>query len=449
MVQFVPFSGWRYDLSQVGVLSEVTAPVPNLIDEKLQDELYQRHPCNAVRVTLNRAEPGDESTLDRCGRVDDFLRLWKREGILIREHHAAFYVWQQTRKDSADSTVSVIGRLRLDSQAADPSTIELLTSTDPAVVNESLQLLRHCRAQLFPIQGFILTSPAGSSAEEKSPAGSLLADLLPRLQARTPFELQDDHGNYIRVWPVTDNHLITEIQQRLRHHSVLITGGADQITAALEYRNELAAAGRISGEHDGAGFVMVSLTDAHAPGVRILPLLYVFPEEAVLSEVQLTAALGSKFRSQRVGDECFAAQDACELAQLNFPEPAVAFCTSDGTWFLITECSDELTAGQLNKSSTVNKGLSRAAEVLRLGNSLLQHLRTCFDTAAMPLTAAWTSSGSLGAHSGKPHRVRILVPPVSLRETLDEFAHERKTTEAAVHVAPQPLSGIVYYSLDH
>ncbi len=91
MVQFAPFAAWRYDLSQVGELSAVTAPAPYLIDEVARERLYERHPCNAVRLVLNRAEPGDLTSHDRHARADDLLRLWQCEGVLIRDHDEAIY----------------------------------------------------------------------------------------------------------------------------------------------------------------------------------------------------------------------------------------------------------------------------------------------------------------------------------------------------------------------
>ncbi len=59
MADVNPFRGLRYDLGQVGSLSDVTAPPYDVISPEQQRELYELHPCNVIRLILNRDEPGD------------------------------------------------------------------------------------------------------------------------------------------------------------------------------------------------------------------------------------------------------------------------------------------------------------------------------------------------------------------------------------------------------
>ena len=50
MPQIEAFHGLRYDLGQVGVLSDLVAPPYDVIDGQMQDELYEKHPQNVVRL---------------------------------------------------------------------------------------------------------------------------------------------------------------------------------------------------------------------------------------------------------------------------------------------------------------------------------------------------------------------------------------------------------------
>ena len=54
----------RYDLGHVGSLSDVVAPPYDVIDPDLQEQLYRKHPCNVVRLILNRIEPGDDNEVN-------------------------------------------------------------------------------------------------------------------------------------------------------------------------------------------------------------------------------------------------------------------------------------------------------------------------------------------------------------------------------------------------
>ncbi len=56
MANIQAFRGLRFDLSRVGSLSSVVAPPYDVIDERLQNELYERNPHNVVRLILNRGD---------------------------------------------------------------------------------------------------------------------------------------------------------------------------------------------------------------------------------------------------------------------------------------------------------------------------------------------------------------------------------------------------------
>jgi hypothetical protein len=92
MNHFLPFRGWRYDLSQVGDIADVLSPLAGQIDEPQRDALYRRHPCNIVRVLVNRDEPGDTESDARSRRALEFVRLWQREGILVRDGEDSLYI---------------------------------------------------------------------------------------------------------------------------------------------------------------------------------------------------------------------------------------------------------------------------------------------------------------------------------------------------------------------
>src|SRR4051794_35531089 len=91
-----PFRGVRYDMAQVGALSDVVAPPYDVIDPALQDRLYQASPYNIVRLELNRLEPGDDSTSNRYTRAARFLKDWLRDGVLREDATPALYLYDQS-----------------------------------------------------------------------------------------------------------------------------------------------------------------------------------------------------------------------------------------------------------------------------------------------------------------------------------------------------------------
>ena len=95
MVEVCSFRGWRFDVAQVGDLSDVVTPPYDVIDNKQQDALFKKHPCNFIRLELNRDEPGDASPEDRYARATNFMKRWMRENVLLQESKPALYVYHQ------------------------------------------------------------------------------------------------------------------------------------------------------------------------------------------------------------------------------------------------------------------------------------------------------------------------------------------------------------------
>ena len=264
MVQLLPFCGWRYDLSQVGALSEVLAPPAELIEESLQRELYRRHPCNSVRLVSNREEPGDTSSADRTNRADDFLRLWKRERILIREHDSALYVVETTFRfeglELSRWTVTVLLRLP---DAADSRAFAGDVGSDD-LVRERLALRRACRAGFEPVVG-LLEDGAGTGAESES-----FPDLLESLVRQVPpIECLVDDGTRHRLWPLAEREARSVIADRFTNLSMQLISGATEYAAAIQYRDELIAAGRMTDPNDPAQFVMACLISVEDPCLMV------------------------------------------------------------------------------------------------------------------------------------------------------------------------------------
>src|SRR3989304_9189595 len=96
MPEIQAFRGIRYNLGHVGCLSDVVSPPYDVIGPELQDELYQRHPYNFVRIDLNRINPSDDDEQNnRYIRAGRLMKNWKSEGVLFTEADPAVYIYYQ------------------------------------------------------------------------------------------------------------------------------------------------------------------------------------------------------------------------------------------------------------------------------------------------------------------------------------------------------------------
>src|SRR5437660_7226665 len=91
MAEILPFRGVLYDPATVGDVTAVAAPPYDVIGPAEQAALYDRHPCNIVRLELSREHPGDHPQDNRYTRAKRCLDAWLRDGVLRRDGRPAIY----------------------------------------------------------------------------------------------------------------------------------------------------------------------------------------------------------------------------------------------------------------------------------------------------------------------------------------------------------------------
>src|SRR2546428_207584 len=93
MAEIVPFRGVLYDPAKVGDVTAVVAPPYDVIGLAEQTALYERHPCNVVRLELGREHSGDGPQDNRYTRAKRFRDEWLRGGVLRRDGRPAIYLY--------------------------------------------------------------------------------------------------------------------------------------------------------------------------------------------------------------------------------------------------------------------------------------------------------------------------------------------------------------------
>ncbi len=433
MVQILPFAGWRYDLSQVGALSEVVTPPNSLIDESLQRTLYRQHPCNAIRLAMNREEPGDVSPRDRSARADDFWRLWKREGVLLREHELAFYIVETTfQMDGSErARWSVLARLCLPEQLTNATDLLSLVNPDENLVAQHAELLSECQATFAPIVG-LLEDTTGADSDQKSLSDHF--ELLVRQMP--PIECIGDDGVRHRMWAMTDQNGRTELARRLANFSVLMTENANEFFAAMERKPP----GTDSKSGEAAATTMICLIPSDDAGIEFLPHVLTLAAPTALSAEQACQLLSSTLQCELVGAEPNASEDATELARLNSQQPCLAVGTSDGTWMIVSDRGDSVAASNEAPMERL------VAEVLRLisgetatTQSLVSH--------RLPLDGSGLAQFVRGLKNTTINSVIIIKPPVNTAEIATRATHNQTFPEAALRLHPCVPTGLVFSSI--
>ncbi|MEX0704616.1 MAG: DUF1015 domain-containing protein [Planctomycetales bacterium] len=332
MADVEPFRGWRYDLGQVGDLADVTAPPYDVIGPAEQKSLYERHPCNVVRLILNRDEPGDHSPEAKYQRAASFLKQWQKDGILVRERDDALYVYHQEFDWEGTHFVrkGFFGRIRLEEFGKGRVFPHEQTMSGPKA--DRLLLLKACRTNLSPIFGLY---PDAESAVQMP--------LDQAIRGQTPLEVTDGNGVKHRLWPISDRAAINQVRALLKDKPIFIADGHHRYETACNYRNWLVEQGELVEPAHPANFTLMMFVGMADPGLAILPTHRLVSGLPGLTAEGVRAALGDKLELEQLGAGPDAAREAWELMEADGGQNVFGFGTAaDGKWLFgrVTDASD-------------------------------------------------------------------------------------------------------------
>jgi uncharacterized protein (DUF1015 family) len=283
------FRGYRYDLGHVGSLGDVVAPPYDVIDGRLQAELYKRHPANFVRLILNRPEPGDDDVNNRYTRAARLWKNWVREGVLRQEADPAIYVYHQVFQWDGRHYLrrGMLCCVRLE-QFGEGS-IYPHEETHAGPKEDRLRLLRAVGVKLSPIFGIY------------PDAENLCQDQLESaIEGQIPVEAVDHLGTVHRLWPVTNVKLIADVAAAMSGRPVYVADGHHRYETACNYRDQLQQTKRLDATHPANGTLMlcVSMSD---PGMLVLPTHRLFRGLPEMTSEELITKLGDCFEIEQVG----------------------------------------------------------------------------------------------------------------------------------------------------
>ncbi len=435
MPKIQAFRGLRYDLGQVGSLSDVIAPPYDVIDDDFRDELYKKHPANVIRLILNREEPGDNDESNRYTRAAKFLKNWRSEGVMALETEAAVYVYHQVFSYDGVEYTRRGFMCRTVLERFGEGTIFPHEETHASAKADRLNLTRACKANLSQIFG-LYPDPQNEVQDQLEAA---IAD-------KTPIEATDHLGVVHRIWPVSDVNAVTALQELMGPRPTFIADGHHRYETACNYRDELAAAngGTLDASHPAQAVLMmcVGMSD---PGMIVLPTHRLFRGVEAMTSDELVAKLGDCF-------DCRVAGDGGHLAESIWPEIETA--DDQGTIALYTGKDERWVVAKVNDT-----GRAKMAEISSdhsedwhgLGVSLLHRLivDTLLGQAGHPkpkyvhLVSELVEGIVNGDDDGSEFPLAALVMPATLEHIRLISEYGERMPAKSTYFYPKLLSGLV------
>ena len=326
MPNIQPFEGLRYNLAQIGSLSDVVAPPYDVIDPALQDALYEKHPNNVVRLILNKMLPTDDEQNNRYTRSARELKNWKEEGVLQKDSKPAIYVYHEiftvgdkeyTRKGFMCGCEAV----PFGEGMVFPHEI---TMSGPKL--DRLMLTTACKTNFSQIFGLY--------PDEKNEVQNLLEEATLNL---TPLEATDHLGVIHRMWVVDDQEVVAKVVEMMGPKPIFIADGHHRYETACNYRKHVREQGLLTTDHPANHVLMVCVA-MEDPGLIVLPTHRLFRNVKEFSQEDLFALLGDSFAITTVGEGPAAAAKAWTMIEMQDDQGTMALYTGkDRKWSLIRQ----------------------------------------------------------------------------------------------------------------
>jgi uncharacterized protein (DUF1015 family) len=255
MIRIAPFHGVFYNQKKIKDLGKVIAPPYDVISKEEQDKLHKKSPYNFVRLDLSQ-EP------DAYNAVAQLLGEWQAQGILERDEAPAIYFFSHRFKLKNGEQKLRLGFFAL-TELQDPATGDIRPheKTLDAPKEDRLKLMLACHAQLSPI--FALYA---------QPSQAINRMLAVAVEGVAPFiEVEQDDGDELRLWRITDPALIQKIQREMQSQRLLIADGHHRYEATLNYRNHMRAERGQGNGQEAFNFIMTYFANMNDDNVVILP----------------------------------------------------------------------------------------------------------------------------------------------------------------------------------
>lgn len=442
MPVIAPFAGLRYDLNAVGSLSDVVAPPYDVIDPQLQDQLYQRHSANVVRVILNRPETGDDEDA-KYGRAADFFRQWQEQGILKRDPQPAFYVYNQSFTYDGKTILrrGFMARVRL--QKFGEGNIYPHEETLPKAKVDRLKLTKACQTNCSQIFG-LYPDPENAAQELLEQAAASVE----------PVRATDHLGVEHTMWAITDPAVIAQVTELLHDKPMFVADGHHRYETACNYRDYLIEQQGTLPEDHPANFVMTQLVSMNDPGMIVLPTHRLLHGTERFTSDALIERLSPLFTCRKVGSDLTAGRDCWqEMESENRQGLMALFASGDSQWVMCdaTDAAAQEMARIAADHSENWRGLGVSLLHRLVIDQLLGaagHPKPTYVHQVDEVLDALRGEATLSENeSDEPFSLAALVMPAGLADVEAISLQKERMPAKSTYFFPKLLSGMVFHTL--
>lgn len=427
MAEIQPFRAYRYDPGRVGSFADVIAPPYDVIDNALRSKLMSRHSKNVVNVDLPRPEPGEADENACYARAGRTLKDWVRDGVLKQDSARSLYVYNQEFQAEGKRHVrrGFLARVRV--QPFSEGTILPHEETFSGPKADRLRLMEATGMNLSPVFG--LYSDTGREVQSRLDAATA---------GQPPAEATDDLGVVGRLWPVSDQHVISQVAGLMGPRKILIADGHHRYETSVAYRDQALGAAVNQPGDEPARYTLMHFVAMQDPGLIVLPTHRLVRGVGRLDSTSLAQALEAHFSTQTVSSP----GAAWDQLSIEVGQGGLGFGLADGTWAVARPRDLAIMSELAPEHGNDWRNLSVSVLHRLVLGRLLRPTGSAFDIDYVHLLSETTD-----AVAAKRCDLAVLVPASTVAEVESLAAQKEKMPQKSTYFYPKLQTGFVFNPL--
>jgi uncharacterized protein (DUF1015 family) len=419
-----PFRAVRYVPERVGPLEDLVAPPYDVISPEDQKDYYARSPFNVIRLVFGQIHPTDAAADNRYTRAAAFFNQWMRQGMLRQDPVPAYYLYRHHFRLPGEAPAARAGLVAVVRLEAMGRGILPHERTLPQPKRDRLALTQAVQANLSPVL-----------ALHDDPAQAV-AELVKEASARPPDATVVKGNERHEVWVVADVPWGRRVKAALADQPLFIADGHHRYESALAYQAQQRAAHPEASPDAAFNFVMMLLTDARDPGLRILPTHRVLHGLPGYDPTRFRQALSHTFRLRAIEPE---ALDQGLRAGADGARFGVCFGADD---FALLDVPAE--------ASPAGPPIAAGLDVDVLHRRILAELldvRQKEEEGERVVTYTRDAGWAIGEVSAGRAQVAFLLRPPAVETVLAVARAGGLMPQKSTYFFPKPLSGLFFHAL--
>lgn len=294
MANIKEFSAYRYNSKKIEDIGSVMAPPYDTISDTEQNEYYQNHKNNIIRLSKGSVYENDTQEENCYTRAKKTLEDWIGEEVLIQDEKPCFYLYEQRVKYNETTFVNhgIVALVEL-SEAEDN---EVVTCELPSfsATEDRYKLISAINANVDMINCMYIDPEKNLSSFITS-----LSDKTPDVEFSTEEKVLDSMTLH-RIWLIKDDEGINFIKSSLKNKTLFITDGHNRYATALQYRNHCAQNDKNYTKESGCNYVMALLTNAFGNRMVQLPVHRMLNSSKKFNEEYFISCAQDNFKIEKI-----------------------------------------------------------------------------------------------------------------------------------------------------